>query len=296
MSAGEDPLERSEYDVRRELDWLASYPKSGNTWVRLLLAGYYGGTPYAVDFDMDVGRLFFGAVSPVPSEELSLEDQLVLRGAALFHLAADRRQRPMILKTHHVYGQFYGLRLFSLAWTRRVVYVVRDPRDVLPSFANHLGEDDLHEVAEVMDDRTSRLPGSGGEHYLSSWSDHVRSWTSDDNPCDVLVVRYEDLHEDAAGQLGRIVRHLGYGDEDEDPDPELLEAAAEYASFDDLREEEQERGFPEASSKGGDFFRKGEAGGWREEVPETIVARIESDHGEMMERMGYETELVGAGT
>lgn len=282
------PEERSPYDVRSRLDFLCSYPKSGNTWVRLLLAAYMGKTPYRVELAADYGQLLYGAVSPVPVEKMTWGQQVQCRGAALYHIAAERLEDPMILKSHNAYGAFAGVPLFSPQWTRKVVYVVRDPRDVLPSFAHHHGYE-MGKAAEVMAETSARLPGlDRGAQHISSWSQHVLSWVQARETLDVLFVRYEDMHEDTARELTRIVDHLGYVDAVE---PELVDYAVEAASFDRQKQKEQEEGFPEASDEG-EFFRKGEAGGWREEVPPELVEKIERDHGKAMQALGYEQEMV----
>lgn len=284
------PEERSPYDVRSRLDWLVSYPKSGNTWVRLLLAAYMGRTPYRVELCADYGQLLYGAVSPVPVEKMTWGQQVQCRGAALYHAAAERLEDPMIVKSHNAYGAFAGIPLFSPQWTRKVVYVVRDPRDVLPSFAHHHGYE-LEEAAEIMAEPSARLPGlDRGAQHISSWSRHVLSWVRAKEDLDVLFVRYEDLHEGTTRELARVVEHLDYVDE---VDPDLVDYAVEAARFDKQKSREQEEGFPESTDHG-EFFRKGEAGGWRDEVPTELVERVENDHADAMEAVGYEPEVVPA--
>ena len=101
----------------------------------------------------------------------------------------------------------------------------------------------------------------------------------------VLLVRYEDMQADAAAVLRRVLDFAGRpATEDE------IRRAVAYASFDELRRQEDDRGFREAPRpwSGGTFFRRGEAGAWRDELTAEQVARIEAAHAGMMRRLGYE--------
>ena len=119
---------------------------------------------------------------------------------------------------------------------------------------------------------------------LLGWSGHVASWL-DQADIPVLLVRYEDMQADAAGELRRVLDFAGRAaGEDE------IARAVAFANFAQLRQQEQEKGFREAPRPhaGGSFFRRGEAGAWREELNAEQVARIEAAHAPMMRRLGYE--------
>ncbi len=119
---------------------------------------------------------------------------------------------------------------------------------------------------------------------LPGWSGHVASWL-DQADIPVLLVRYEDMQADAAGQLRRVLAFADRPASEED-----IARAVAFADFAQLRGQEQEKGFREAPRphKTGNFFRRGEAGAWRDELTPEQVARIEAVHGPMMRRLGYE--------
>lgn len=284
------------FDISTRMDWVASYPKSGNTWVRMLLFALYRQTVTRVESGMDVGAYLFGAVSSSPVENLTLGQQMQLRPAALYHLAHRTRLGPTLVKSHQLNGAFFGIPMFSKQWVRKVIYIVRDPRDVLPSFAEHTDQS-LEQMAEQMGDpEACQRHENRGTTYLGSWSQHVASWLDDDR-FDTMIVHFEDLKDETGLVLRRMADHLDY--ERPEITDHKIENAVEATDFDKLAEAEQKAqelgaGFPERAREDQTFFRRGESQGWREEVPPELVAKIERDHGKVMQRLGYEREAVAA--
>lgn len=233
---------------------------------------------------VDTGRSWYQNTSPVPVSELPVGQQVQLRPAAMLQLA--RIAEPTLLKTHHAAITVEGVSLFSPLWTERVVVVVRDPRDILPSLTDHMGIG-LEEAVDLMGNAEATIQDDGGiAHLLTTWSQHVGTWLGVES-VPVHVTRYEDLHDDTAGELGGILGFLGV----DDIDGERVGEAVDACRFDRLQEREDEEGFAEKSPNQDRFFRRGEVGSWRDEAPKSLVRRIERDHGEMMERMGYAPEV-----
>lgn len=270
--------------VRPIINFVASFPKSGNTWVRLLLDHYMTQCEdpiYDVRFS-DATELFFQMVSPLPVSKLALGAQIQLRGAALFTMAT-LLSRPTLVKTHHYAGEINGMRLFPSQWTGKAIYVVRDPRDVVASFQHHMGLESREEAIQLMrEGRASIKSDDGPIHFLSTWSNHVDTWLE----LDPLLVRYEDLHADTEGELVRMLDYLEVGE----IDGRRVTKAVKRSRFEKLKAREQDEDeppFPEASSKSEAFFRKGQTGSFRDELDEEQVRAVESDHGEVMERLAY---------
>lgn len=265
------------------LHWLASYPKSGNTWVRMLVQHYAADPPEIEARHSDVARYWFQAASPIPVDELVLAEQAQVRGAALMHLQCFLN-RPTLVKTHHACTMVNGVPLFTSQWTGKVVYIARDPRDIVASFQNHMDLDSRDDAIEMMGRKGACITMEKTmQHVTSDWSFHVKSWLTNkiDEP---LVVRYEDLHKDAGDQLARILTHLGL-----EPDPERVERAVELCRFERLKGREQEAPFPERSPHATEgFFRRGEVGGHRDELTREQIQAVEERHGEMMDELGYE--------
>lgn len=277
--------------------FLASYPKSGNTWVRMLVMSYFYGREDGFASVIDIGEYSFQAPSPIPVGRLTMEDQALLRPAAMMHLMRIFDGQRILCKTHHASGDYGGIPLFPPAFCERAIYIVRDPRDVCCSAADFFGQTH-RETARMMagpidlNEFTEERERERMTHRLGTWSDHTGSWRRQDR-VPVLTVRYEDLHEDCHRELRRVLEFLGETEIDE----ERLDMAVEANRFENVKDRERHIGFEESSPKSDEgFFRKGEAEGWREEIDPKAAAKIEADHATEMGHYGYEPAHCGAPT
>lgn len=234
----------------------------------------------------DVTPFLFHTVSPVDIWEAGAEVQAQLRPAAMLVLAC-HNDGPTLVKSHHASADVNGIHLWSKQFCNAVVNPVRDPRDICCSFADHLGLS--HEdTANLMGNRQASIGGDKKLHsILGTWSDHVASWLETDR-VPVHTVRYEDMQEDMEKELREILLFLGFDDIDED----RLSKAVTATGFDIMKDMEDERGFYEKTDNQDRFFRKGETGGWEEELSEDIVRKIEDDHHRMMRSLGYKTSYL----
>lgn len=270
--------------------WIASYPKSGNTWLRKFLQAYVCGPPFRLNeyhprFRGDLQPEDWQGVSRTPITALGTVDHLSLRHAALWNAAQAVRGR-VYMKTHHALVPQLGVEMIPQALSEGAVYLVRDPRDLAISYAHHFGVDTdtaiVHIACEqnmVFDEAMPVL-----FHGIGSWSQHVRGWSERDYPLPRLVVRYERMVSAPKTTFRRILKFLGLR-----PDAERLAHALEATSFENLQRQEAKRGFTEQSRKNGRFFRKGAPGEWRDALSPEQVARIEATHGPMMRKFGYAT-------
>lgn len=265
--------------ITSRMAWLASYPKSGNTWVRAQLQALTDGDApdlNALDRSSTHDRL--DASLGLGAGDLSeAEIATVLRLSWCL-----RHDSPKVTKTHRAW--LPAADGFPAPWQpegARAVCIVRDPRDVVISWAHHL-DTDLDHAAAIMDDGTSATPDDRLlAQPLPSWSDHVRSWL-DDCHLPMLLIRYEDMLDDPIHQLTRIAGFLSLDASEDD-----IRRAVEVTSFAHLAAAEIIGGFREATAPGRSFFRKGRSGVWRTDLPESIRQRIEAAHGEVMDRLGY---------
>ena len=239
----------------------------------------------------DIHPYWFQTVSPKSIGELNLTEQTLLRPAALAHMSCFLTI-PSLVKTHHGCYIINDIPLFPMKLTSRVIYVVRDPRDIVASFANHMGLD-IDGAIEAMQDHGKVIVQAEQKlaHILRSWSDHVDSWIFSDaferdpeHP-KPLVVRYENLSKDAETELTRILQYMGV----KEPDGNRVKLAVEQCQFEIMKEKEEEIPFPEASSnkKSGKFFRKGRVGTYKDELTAEQIKRVEKVHGEVMRKLGY---------
>jgi hypothetical protein len=264
------------------LVWLASYPKSGNTWVRAFLHNYIvnAQTPHSinnlVDFSVaECAAPFFGA----DAASLSTEQVQKLRPAA--HEQLTRLHPDLVfVKTHNANIAVHGIPLCTPALTAGAVFIVRDPRDVALSYAA-FARKTVDEIIDFMADKNAA--NATDEHqvfeHLSDWSTHAVSWVA--SPKRVLV-RYEDLLAEPSRYFARIIRFIGTGE----VDANRLNRAIAFSRFDVLSGQEAAEGY-RAGGGAEKFFRAGRAGQWRERLTPDQVKRIEAAHGEIMQKFGY---------
>lgn len=280
--------------------WLASYPKSGNTWLRILLANIQS-SDGPVDINqidsteaIASARLQFDGLTMVESGLLHPHEVDALRPALHIYLAETddeelRDDLPVrFIKTHDSYSRNdRGAALLGGARAATgALLIVRDPRDVAISFAHHL-ERDIDTVIAAMANPDFALMNHAKRlsaqlrQLLSGWSGFNASWL-DQHEVPVLPIRYEDLLADTASVLSNVLEHVGWP-----TDPALVARAVARSSLDELQRQERHHGFREAPTRGNRFFRRGIAGGWRDTLSDEQVARIEAEHAPMMRRLGY---------
>lgn len=274
--------------------WLASYPKSGNTWLRLALGSFKAGGA-SPDLGIQEGlapiasaRAPFEAALDVESSDLTHAEVAKLRPRQ-YEEEARLASEPLLRKVHDAWSRTpAGEPLFPPGITLRAVYIVRDPRDVAPSLANHLNLP-VDEAIDFMASPRACLSlsleslGSQLTQRLLSWGGHVQSWLCAPLPAGtLLLLRYEDMLADPATAIARVAVHLGWPH-----DPDLARAAAEATRFDRLQAAEKATGFRGRPPAMDAFFRRGVAGGWRDTLSAEQVSRIEAAHGAVMADLGY---------
>lgn len=284
--------EATEQNPLKRIYWLASYPKSGNTWVRMFLNAYVSGFPVRLNsaFQFASGDLmpqWYQLTAAKAIGEMDDPASLYYRPAVLMNHLATAATRAICLKTHHAKIECDGIPLIPPRLSLGALYIVRDPRDVVISFADHCGVS-IDEAVGLManDQQTISKDDSKLYHVLTSWSSHVDSWTVNNkgvNAVTTAVVRYEDMVDDPDRQFRLIVDALHLGDFDDD----RFRFALNETQFNRLSDAEDDGGFRE-TGKGAKFFRRGKAGGWRDTLTSKQVERIEANHRHAMERWGYE--------
>lgn len=276
--------------------WLASYPKSGNTWLRVFLTNYLRDGDEAAEInDLDSGpiasaRDIFDRVIGVEASDLTPEEIDRFRPAVYEQLAAESDE-PNFMKVHDAWRRnAEGISLFPATATAVVIYLIRNPLDVAPSYAYH-NSDSIEKVIADMADEEETLARFDGRRLhrqlhqrLFSWSGHVRSWV-DQSGLPVHVVRYEDMSQTPEETFTGIVRAAGLPVE-----PAQVQKAIEFSRFDRLQAQEANEGFKERRPDSKSFFRKGKVGSWREELSPDHVRRLIADHRDVMRRFGYLTD------
>ncbi|MCB0117193.1 MAG: sulfotransferase domain-containing protein, partial [Caldilineaceae bacterium] len=264
----------------QRLVWLASYPKSGNTWVRLFLTAYNHPERQEVDINaVDVSlhagnRDLFDRVIGLEASELTPVEIERYRPDVYRQLAIEAEE-PLFIKVHDRWRHNVDdSPIFPPEATITTIYIVRDPRAVAPSYANHYGVS-IDEAIERMSTadyadaaRTDRLAAQLHQP-IGSWSQHVTGWL-DQQELPVHLVRYEDLHAAPEEHFARILDLSGLP-----VDPARLSSALAQSRFERLQAQEAAVGFKERLSHSSRFFRRGLTDGWREELTPAQIARIE---------------------
>jgi aryl sulfotransferase len=280
--------------------WLASYPKSGNTWLRMLIANL-SSTEAPVDINILPGhalmagvREIFDRLLLIDSGMLTDDEADVLRPRVYEEQArgaTDGGEDTLgvrFVKVHDAYTLTPNGEplLAGRRGAAGAIVIVRDPRDVAPSLAAH-NRSTIDEAITFMANPSAAFSVAKYRQLtqfrqkLPRWSGHVASWL-EQKDIPVHLIRYEDLVHDPFTSFRRALNFAGCSTDDD-----AIRRAVAFADFAQLRAQESEKGFREAPPQAGPFFRRGVTGGWRDELTPAQVMRVEADHGAMMQRLGY---------
>lgn len=271
--------------------WLASYPKSGNTWMRVFLTNYLRNADTPADINaLDGGpiasaRSMFEELVGVEASDLT-PAQIETFRPMVYRLMAAEAERPLFLKVHDAFTRTpNGEPLFPADATQGVIYILRHPCDVAISYAHHNSQTLDQAIADLNDATTSLASHENTlsiqlQQKLLTWSGHVRSWL--ESGLNVHMMRYEDMSAQPVETFGAAVRFLRLED-----DAARLQRAIEFSRFEALQAQEAKTNFQERAPHAPNFFRQGKAGAWRETLSAEQVAAIVHAHADVMRRFGY---------
>lgn len=287
------PAQQTGTQPRSGLVWLASYPKSGNTWTRAFLsnlAWILEGEPSNLDVNsidrFTVGENFTKyytarlGFEPAATEE-HRKQIAALRATVQQEDIADKYEGLVFVKTHHALVIDRGHPTINFAVTAGAIYIVRNPLDVAISLSHHV-DTTLEQAIDAMGDYAETAVTKHRVHEVwDSWSNHVLSWTRKPHRA-IYVMRYEDMLNDPEKTFSALASHLLLN-----ASPEQVRTAIERTSFEKLKSQEEEKGFKEKPKHADRFFREGRAGQWKDILTPKQINRIVKDHGEQMARFGY---------
>ena len=242
--------------------FIVSYPRSGNTWTRFLVANL---------------------VYPEQPVTFANIERLIPDCEAMSSRYVKRVPRPRIIKSHEYFDPRY----------RKVIYIVRDPRDVALSYYDFSRKyrhiEDSHPLTSFVSDFVA---GRLSSFDWGTWGENVASWfyTRNGRP-EFLLLRYEDMLSDTQSELAKVARFLNI-----EPATDRLVGVVERSSADRMRKLEASQGeqWVATKNKRSDipFVRTASSGLWKEKLPAASIAEIESAWGPLMRELGYQVTSV----
>ena len=264
--------------------WLASFPKSGNTWTRVLLANYFMPPGQAPDINSlyrfttaDVRQDFFDRANGGPFVARDFAHWLETRPKVLRAIAASKPGHHFV-KTHCQVRRIAGHDLIVPDVTAAAIYVMRNPFDLALSYARHLGEGIDRTIGRMADRKAMNAGETGIFEMIGRWDDHIASWVEAPG-LPRHVMRYEDMVAETEGAFRGLFAFLRMPVQDGQ-----LRHAIRAASFESLQKQEREKGFRERPPAMKQFFATGRAGGWRAALNPAQVARIRAEFLSALER------------
>jgi len=276
--------------------WLASYPKSGNTWVRSIIAALMHTNDGVFKFEL------LNQIKQFPSKkyfkDFTNDFENIHEIKKYWESAQDfinLDNKVKFFKTHHINCKIGQYSFTSKKNTLATIYIVRDPRTLISSISNHYTLP-IDSVCDFL--TTPQIIGNtkkweeketGMQCLLGKWNDHYRSWTRNKN--NFLLIKYEDLIQNPENELEKIINFLKkYLDvkTNDNKNKKILETT----SFKNLKEMEQKGLFKEnVLNKKDDskvnFFHLGPANNWKDTLNEDVKNKIEKNFYNEMKELDY---------
>ena len=271
--------------------WIVSYPKSGNTWMRAIVSSL---------FYSEEGFFNFELFKSIPNFEKKENYYFIrkfnkndfnnisdLKIISKYRLEAQKKANIIngdfaFFKTHSANIDVDNFKYTSNETTLGVIYLTRDPRDIVLSLSHHKGST-IDEIIKLMIDEGA-IYNVQFPNILSSWNHHYRSWLNLNVP--KLIIKYEDLSKNTEKVLWNIVNFFQKNYKLEFKNIEKkISNILQSTNFDTLQEYEKKFGFNEA--RNGFFFRKGKINQWRKELSQKEINIIEEAFKDVMNELGY---------
>ena len=277
----------------KNLIWIASYPKSGNTWMRSILTALIYSKDGRFDFNLlpNIDQFEtlknFNFVKDIDINDYNSLDQL--KSVSKYWQNAQeniKSEELVFFKTHSANYNHQNLKYTNPNKTRGCIYIVRDPRDVAISYSKFIGHN--------IDDTIEYMMGASRQIWnqekrigiiLSRWDYHISSWLNLESP--KKFIRYEDLLSKTESVLKELIDFLVTTLSVKiNNAEEKIKNIIETTSFDILKNKEQQTGFKEAS-KSSPFFRSGKSKQWETVLNRKQIDKIEKNFSEYMIKFNY---------
>ena len=280
--------------------WLASYPKSGNTLVRSLLSSYFFSKDGIYNFSLTKNIKQFPNIKLF--EDLGIDitnEKEVIANYIRVQQSFNKKESTQFLKTHSYLFNIENNAFTNLNNSLGVIYIVRDPRNVATSFANH--------SSMSVDESTNWIINEwilGGNLnsfdytekttlYSGTWASNYKSWKSFKSQGKYLLIKYEDLINKKEEILLKMLKFIyKINKKNFKVDKLKFKNVIDSTSFEKMKTLEKEIGFNESkiNKKTGEkitFFNLGKKNDWKKIISPTIKKKIENAFKEEMEELGY---------
>lgn len=268
--------------------WVASYPKSGNTWIRLFLDSLL----YSED-DLDINNIKIDQFPQKNDFNGLVKDFDDLKEVSINYIVAQDRinldNKIKFFKTHSANWKAYNTSFTNFENTLGVIHIIRDPRNVITSILNHYSKENYLEALEFMNNTTLRTCDK--QKFLtiiSSWSNHYNSWKKFKK--NYLLIRYEDLIHKPEKTFEKVSNYVSNLLKIKITTNKIKEAIKKN-SFNNLKKLEEKFGFDEATldenSNKKKFFNLGPENDWKKLLPDEIKRKIEKKFQKEMVELGY---------
>jgi hypothetical protein len=269
--------------------WLASYPKSGNTLLRSMLAAYLFSKDGIYDFSLirnikqfPHGGLFIKMGIDIKNHNETIKNYIKAQESF------NKKDAVQFLKTHSYLFNFNKENAFTdFNNTLGVIYIVRDPRNIVTSFSKYRGLTN-EEMADFM------IKGSGdGLTWTNNWASNFHSWKLLKKHKRYLLIKYEDLINKRELTFLNILNFVHKITKSKLAlDKEKFDNTIKTTSFENMQKLEKEKGFSEAgiNVRTGEkvpFFNLGPKNDWRKSLDPPIIQKIEKAFKKEMEELGY---------
>ena len=273
--------------------WLASYPKSGNTFIRSFLSAYYFTKNGVFDFELlkfieqFPDKQFFNGF--IKTKQEASEKWLPLQKELI------ESKKIKFFKTHSAYGSYNNNPFTSSEVTIGGIYIVRDPRNIISSLMNHFSlekEDALNMLFDENRGIKSKDNNFATYTFLSSWANHFKSWTNIKS-FKTMLIKYEDLQNNNEKIFVDLIKFINnLLNINQGIDYQKFKKALETTNFNFLKKKESEKGFLEAMfseerDKKIPFFNLGFKNNWKDLLDKKTTEKIESKFQKEMKEIKY---------
>ena len=270
--------------------WLASYPKSGNTWVRAFLNAYLHSPVGKFDFSL-LGKIEEFPQHDILNKFMNTKDfhnlKEISKNWVKVQEAINFNNKITFLKTHSSLCNINGNIFTNKDNTLVFIYIVRDPRNVTLSMSNHFGNTQEESLKILTDEKYTIYPSVNNQllpaTHISSWKNHYVSWKNC-NSINKIIIKYEDLINNSYDTFKKIINFLSKHAKIKYDEKKLINST-DTTQFENLKKYEEKYGFHMGQKN--KFFHLGKKNDWKSFLDKKIITEINTQFKSEMSELRY---------